>query len=73
MDILRKYGGRLLAAEEGPCVTEGSWGFDKIIIIIAFADEAAPAACALSPDYQAISVDRKAGAHGVVLLVNGVR
>jgi len=72
MDILRKYGGRLLAAEEAPRVTEGSWGFDKIIII-AFADQAALTAWAQSPDYQAISADRKAGSHGVVLLVNGVQ
>ena len=72
MEVLRKYGGRLLAAEEAPRVTEGRWDFDKIIII-AFADEAALTVWAGSPDYQAISADRKAGSHGVVLMVNGVQ
>ena len=72
MEVLRKYGGRLLAAEEAPRVTEGRWDFDKIIII-AFADEAALTVWAQSPDYRAISADRKAGSHGIVLMVNGVQ
>ena len=55
-----------------PRITEGSWDFDKIIII-AFADEAAQTVWARSADYRAISADRKAGSHGVVLLVNGVQ
>ncbi|HYE46832.1 MAG TPA: DUF1330 domain-containing protein [Caulobacter sp.] len=71
MPVLMQYGGRLLAATEAPQVVEGDWAHQKIILL-SFADEAAMRRWAESPEYQAISTDRKAGAYGVVLSVPGL-
>jgi uncharacterized protein (DUF1330 family) len=40
MPILSKYGGRLLAADEHPEVTEGQWDGDKVVLM-AFPDREA--------------------------------
>jgi uncharacterized protein (DUF1330 family) len=71
MPILIRYRGRLLAAEESPRVVEGSWSFDKVILM-AFEDRDSYERWAHSEEYQAISKDRLAATDGVVLLVNGV-
>lgn len=67
MPVLSKYNGRLLAADEAPKVLEGQWWDRNKVVLMAFADEAAFRAWATSPEYQAIAVDRVAGAHAVVL------
>ena len=69
-DVLRKFNGRLLSADENPAVQEGVWNFDKIVLM-SFPDETAFQAWAESPEYLEISKDRKAGAQGVVLLAKG--
>ncbi|QIO37052.1 DUF1330 domain-containing protein [Bradyrhizobium sp. 1(2017)] len=69
-DVFRKYGGRLLAADEHPRVREGEWRHDKLVMM-SFPDEAAFFAFSNSPDYEEISRDRKAGAEATVLLVKG--
>ena len=71
MDVLRRHKGRVLAADESPQVVEGTWGREKVVLL-SFADEAAYRAFAESADYQAIAVDRLAGADAVVLLVKGI-
>lgn len=69
-DVFRRYGGRLLAADEHPLLLEGTWPFDKLVMM-AFPDEAAFRAFSDSAEYQEISADRKAGAQATVLLVKG--
>lgn len=69
-DVFKKYGGRLLAADEHPRVLEGAWPFDKLVMM-SFSDEAAFFSFSNSPDYEDISRDRKAGAQATVLLVKG--
>ena len=69
-DVFRKFGGRLLSADETPAVLEGQWDRDKLILM-SFPDEAAFRAWADSPEYQEISRDRKIGADGIVLLAKG--
>jgi uncharacterized protein (DUF1330 family) len=69
-DVFRKFSGRLLSADEDPQVLEGAWDCDKLVLM-SFPDEAAFQAWATSPEYLEISKDRKAGAHGVVLLAKG--
>jgi uncharacterized protein (DUF1330 family) len=69
-DVFRKFGGRLLSADEHPAVLEGRWDRDKLVLM-SFPDEAAFAAWANSPDYLEISKDRKAGAEAIVLLAKG--
>ena len=49
----------------------GRWEREKVVLL-SFADEAAYRAFAESADYQAIAVDRFAGADAVVLLVKGI-
>jgi uncharacterized protein (DUF1330 family) len=71
-EVFRQFSGTLLAADAAPRVVEGSWPADKLVLI-SFPDELSYQAWANSPHYQRISVDRQAGADGVVLLVQGVR
>jgi uncharacterized protein (DUF1330 family) len=69
-DVFKKFSGRLLSADEGPVVLEGTWDRDRLVLM-SFPDEAAFHAWANSPEYLEISKDRKAGAQGVVLLAKG--
>ena len=69
MDVFRKSRGKLLVADAHP--VEGEWPRDKVVIM-EFPDAAAAAEFQNSPEYQEISVDRKAGADAVVLTVRGL-
>jgi uncharacterized protein (DUF1330 family) len=69
-DVFKKFGGRLLSADEQPAVLEGKWDRDKLVLM-SFPDEAAFHAWAHSPEYLEISKDRKAGAEAIVLLAKG--
>ena len=40
LDVFRKFGGRLLSADEHPAVLEGAWDRDKLVLM-SFPDEAA--------------------------------
>jgi uncharacterized protein (DUF1330 family) len=71
MEVFGKFKGRLLAVDTKPQVVEGSWDKQKIVLM-SFPDEASYQEWALSPDYQTISQDRKAGSNAVVLLVKGL-
>jgi uncharacterized protein (DUF1330 family) len=71
-DVFRKFKGKLLAADEHPVVTEGSWERDKVVIM-EFPDDVAAQEFQTSPEYQAIAIDRKAGADAIVLTVRGWR
>lgn len=71
MDVLIKYGGRILAADEHPKVIEGKWDREKVILF-SFKDEPSFTTWMNSPEYQEISKDRVAGSNGVVLLLKGV-
>jgi uncharacterized protein (DUF1330 family) len=71
MDVFRKFRGKLLVADAHPAVLEGEWPRDKVVIM-EFPDDAAAREFHDSPEYQAISVDRKAGADAIVLSVRGL-
>jgi uncharacterized protein (DUF1330 family) len=71
MGVLKRYQGRLLAADENPVVVEGEWERDKVVLL-AFPDEQAFQDWADSPEYLEISKDRKSGSEAVVLLVKGI-
>lgn len=70
MDTFRGSGGRLLAADESPVLLEGKWPHQKVVLL-SFPDEATCRRWQDSDAYQAIAVDRRAGAIGPVLLVKG--
>ena len=71
MEVMNRYQGRLLAADEKPRVLEGKWDRDKLVLM-SFPDEAAYREWAGSPAYREISKDREAGADAVVLLARGI-
>jgi uncharacterized protein (DUF1330 family) len=70
MAVFRKFGGRVLAADEQPLVLEGRWERDKVVLL-SFPDAAAARRFMDAPEYQDIAKDRKAGADVVSLLVKG--
>ncbi|BBZ62673.1 DUF1330 domain-containing protein [Mycolicibacterium monacense] len=71
MEVFARYSGTLLAADDAPRVIEGEWTGDKVVLM-SFPDEAEFRRWADSPEYQQISVDRRAGTDTVVLLVHGI-
>lgn len=71
MEVFARYSGTLLAADDAPRAIEGEWTGDKVVLM-SFPDEAEFRRWADSPEYQQISVDRRAGADTVVLLVHGI-
>jgi uncharacterized protein (DUF1330 family) len=71
MDVFKKFKGKLFVADAHPVVLEGEWPRDKVVIM-EFPDAAAAQEFQTSPEYQEISIDRKAGAEAVVLTVRGL-
>jgi uncharacterized protein (DUF1330 family) len=71
MPILAKYGGRLLAADEQPEVTEGQWDGDKVVLM-SFPDRETFTAWLTSPEYREIAKDRLAAAQTTGILVRGL-
>jgi len=71
MGVMKRFQGRVLAADEKPQVIEGQWERDKVVLL-SFPDETAFHEWAESPEYLEISKDRKAGSEAVVLLVKGM-
>ena len=72
MGVFENFKGKLLVADEHPVVLEGEWPRDKVVIM-EFPDAEAAREFLESPEYQAIAVDRKAGADAVVLTVRGLK
>lgn len=71
MNVMRRFKGRVLAADEHPEVVEGHWDREKVVLL-SFPDEASFHEWADSPAYQEIAKDRKAGSTAVILLVKGL-
>ena len=71
MPVLTKYGGRLLAADEHPEVTEGQWNGDKVVLM-AFPDRETFTTWLTSPEYREIARDRLAAADTTGILVRGL-
>lgn len=69
--MLRRFDGRLLAADEHPLLIEGDWDWEKVGLL-SFFDESAFRQFFDDPEYQEISKNRKSGADSIVLLVHGL-
>jgi uncharacterized protein (DUF1330 family) len=69
--VFARHKGTVLAADDQPTVLEGDWPRDKVVLL-SFPDEDAYREWADSPEYQAIAVDRVAGADNIALLVRGI-
>jgi uncharacterized protein (DUF1330 family) len=70
MGVMKRFQGRVLAADESPKLVEGTWNREKVVLL-SFPDETAFREWAESPEYQEIAKDRKAGSEAVILLVKG--
>jgi uncharacterized protein (DUF1330 family) len=71
MGVLRRFDGRLLAADEHPLVIEGRWDKEKVVLL-SFCDKSTFQRFFDDPEYKEISKDRKSGADSIVLLVHGI-
>jgi uncharacterized protein (DUF1330 family) len=71
MRVLAGFDGRLLAADESPAVVEGTWPYQKVILL-EFPDRSAFERWGYSPEYTEIARDRIAATTGCVLLVSGI-
>ena len=69
--VFARFNAKVLAADEEPVVLEGDWPYDKVVIL-AFPDEDEARRFSEDSGYQAIAVDRKAGADTVALMVKGM-
>jgi uncharacterized protein (DUF1330 family) len=70
-DVLSRYGGRLLAADEAPAVLEGVWGYQKVVLL-QFPGREEFERWSQSVDYAELAKDRLASTTGCVLLVDGL-
>lgn len=71
LDVFGRYSGTLLAADESPQILEGRSDREKVVLM-SFPDEPSFRAWADSPEYQEISMDRRAGADSLVMLIKGL-
>jgi uncharacterized protein (DUF1330 family) len=71
-DVLRHFDGRLQAADESPEVLEGTWPFQKVVLI-EFKDKDEARRWATSVEYRTIAVDREAAATATVLSIQGLQ
>lgn len=71
-EVFRKFRGKVLVADERPQVLEGTFERDKVVVL-EFPDAQAAMEFQESEDYAEISLDRKAGADAVVIMVRGLK
>ena len=71
MPIFAKFKGTMLAADFNPKVFDGEWDKDRLVLM-SFPSEADAMEWISSEEYQAIAVDRKAGADTIALLAQGI-
>lgn len=70
MDVMNRFRGKVLAADERPAILEGTFDYDKLVVL-SFASEADFREFADSAAYREISKDRQAGTKGFVVLAHG--
>jgi uncharacterized protein (DUF1330 family) len=70
MPVFQKYGGTVLAVQDAPVPLEGSWPYDRTVLL-SFATREAAERWAQSPEYQEIAKHRKAGTVSNVVVLDG--
>ena len=71
MEVLSRFDGRVLAADEAPTLLEGEWPHQKIVLI-EFRDAEEASRWAASPEYREIAVDREGSTVATVLSIRGL-
>lgn len=72
MPVFRKFNGSVLAAQDRPVAVEGSWPYDRTILL-SFPSREDAQRWIDSPDYQAIVGHRHAGTHSNVVMLDGLQ
>ena len=70
MPVFRKYEGRVLAAQDRPQPIEGSWPYERTILL-SFPSREALDRWSQSPEYQEIAKHRLAGTVSNVVVLEG--
>lgn len=70
-ETLEPFGGEVIVADDAPHVLDGSWGFDRLVLL-RFPDHQAARWWAVSDSYRRIAVLRDEAASTTAVLVRGV-
>jgi uncharacterized protein (DUF1330 family) len=71
MPVFQKYGGTVLAAQNAPAPFEGTWPYDRTVLL-SFPTREAAESWSRSPEYQEIAKHPRAGAVSNVVLLDGL-
>ena len=71
MSVFRKYNGEILAAQDSPIPTEGTWPYDRTILL-SFPSREEALLWSESPEYKEIAKHRIQGTTSNVVMLDGV-
>jgi uncharacterized protein (DUF1330 family) len=71
MDVFAKYNGQVLAVQDTPKPTEGTWPYDRTVLL-SFPTRDDATKWATSPEYRAIAKHRRAGTTSNVVILDGL-
>jgi uncharacterized protein (DUF1330 family) len=71
MDIFRKYNGQVLAVQDKPRALEGTWPYDRTVLL-SFPSREDARRWSESPEYRAIAKHRHAGTTSNVVILDGL-
>ena len=71
MDVFRTFGGHVLVAQDAPSPIEGTWPYDRTILL-RFPTREQALSWYESPEYQAIVVHRFNGTTSNVVMLDGL-
>jgi uncharacterized protein (DUF1330 family) len=69
--IFEKYGGSVLAAQDAPAPLEGTWPYERTVLL-SFPSRRAFAEWVGSAEYQTIAAYRRAGTTSNVIVLDGI-
>jgi uncharacterized protein (DUF1330 family) len=71
MDVFRKFNGQVLAAQDAPSPLEGTWPYDRTIVL-SFPSHEDAARWYESPEYKEIVIHRFNGTTSNVVILDGL-
>jgi uncharacterized protein (DUF1330 family) len=71
MPIFEHFGGKVLAVQNAPSAVEGTWPFDRTVLL-SFPTREAALQWSNSPQYKAIAVHRRAGTRSNVVILDAL-
>lgn len=71
MPVFERFGGKILAVQNAPSAVEGTWPFDRTVLL-SFPTREAALQWANSPGYKGIAVHRQAGTTSNVVILDGL-